>query len=130
MKETLQLSPGKMIGDWFLSYFETIIRLYGFVHQPCILPSFLTTRIFSLDFFRKRLTFEEEHILNFRKSLDIKFPWVEGPYVVKSRASLPITDNMLKSMGFSFGASINYDPHQVISNREDYPNKTQGNINM
>ena len=32
MKEMLQLSPSKMIGDWFLAKFETIIRLYGFVH--------------------------------------------------------------------------------------------------
>ena len=32
MKELLQLSPSKMIGDWFLSEFENIIILYGFVH--------------------------------------------------------------------------------------------------
>ena len=32
MKEMLQLSPSKMIGDWFLTEFETVIRLYGFVH--------------------------------------------------------------------------------------------------
>ena len=38
MKEALQLSPSKMIGDWFLSKFETIIRLYGFVHQPLWQP--------------------------------------------------------------------------------------------
>ena len=56
-------------------------------------------------------------------------------------------------MGFSLRATINYDPHQIISNRrqenknkpfehtevaglreapnsEDYPNKTPGNISM
>ena len=32
MKEILQLSLSKMIGDWFLSESETVIRLYGFVH--------------------------------------------------------------------------------------------------
>ena len=111
MKETLQLSPSKRIGHWFLwSKYETIISSYGFVHQPYILPSFLTTREFSLEFIRQRLTVEEEHILSFKKSLDIKFPWVEGPYVVKSRVSLPIIDNLLKSMGFSLRAAINYDP--------------------
>ena len=117
MKETLQLSPSKRIGDWFLSESETIIRLHGFVHQPYILPSFLTTRIFSLEFLRQKLTVEEELTLNFRNNLDIKFPWEEGPYVVKSRAALPIIDNLLKSMGFSLGVVINYDPHQVISKR-------------
>ena len=117
MKQTLQLSPSKRIGGWFLSESETIISLYGFVHQPYILPTFLKTRIFSLKFFRQRLTVEEEHILNFRKSLDIKFPWEEGPYVVKSRYALPTIDNLLKSMGFSLGAAINYDLHEVISKR-------------
>ena len=73
MKEILQLSPSKMIGDWFLSESEIVIILYGFVHQPYILPSFLTTRIFSLEFLRKKVTVEEEHILNFGKSLDMKF---------------------------------------------------------
>ena len=74
MKQMLQLSPNKRIGDWFLTEFETIIRLYGFVHQPYILPSFLTARIFSLDLVKKRLTIEEEHILSFRKILGINFP--------------------------------------------------------
>ena len=87
------------------------------MHQPYILPAFLTTRIFYLDFFIQRLIVKEEHILKFRKSLDIKFPWEEGPYVVKSRAALPIIDNFLRSMGFSLGFSINYDPHQAISKR-------------
>ena len=76
-----------------------------------------------------------------------------GPYVVKCRASIPIIENLLRSMGFSLGASINYDPHQVISKRreenknkpfehtevvgireaanwEDYTNKTPNNISM
>ena len=100
MKETLQLSPSKMIGDWFLSESETIIRLYGFVHCPYILPVFLTTNIFSLEFLRQKLAVEEDHILSFRKSLDIKFLCEEGPYVVKSRVALPIIDNLLRSMGF------------------------------
>ena len=85
------------------------------MHQTYILPFFLKNRISSLELFKQRLTVEEEHILNFSKSLDIKFPWEEGPYVVKSRVALPIIDNLLRSMGFSLGDAINYDPHQVIS---------------
>ena len=123
------------------------------MHQLYILPAFLTTRIFSLEFFRKRLTVEGEHILNFRESLDIKFPWVIGPYVIKSTTALPIIDNLLRSMGFSLGSPINYDAQQVISKRilenknnlfehtevdglrdvanwEDYPNNTPDNISM
>ena len=74
MKELLQLFPSKMAGDWFLVEEETIIRLYGFVHQPYVLLDFLTVRIFSLEFLRQKLTVEEEHILSFRKILDMKFP--------------------------------------------------------
>ena len=87
------------------------------MHHPYIFPSFLTTRIFSLYFFRQWLTVEEEHILNFSKRRDIKFSWEKGPYVVKSRVVLPIIDNLLRSIGISLGGSMNYDPHQVISIR-------------
>ena len=47
----------------------------------------------------------------------MKFPLEAGPYVVKSRAALPVIDNMLKSMGFPSRVAINYDPHQMISKR-------------
>ena len=52
----------------------------------------------------------------------MKFPWEAGPYVVKSRDSLPIIDNLLKGMGFSLGTTINYDTHQVISKRRQENN--------
>ena len=58
MREILQLSHSKMIGDWFLAELGTIIRLYGFVHQPYILPAFLTARVFSLELIKKILTVE------------------------------------------------------------------------
>ena len=116
MKEMLQLSP-KMIGDWFLTKFETIIRLYGFVHQPYILPAFLTIKNFPLELVRQRITIEEEHILSFRKSSGINFSRKVGPYSVKSRAALPLVNNLLRSMGFLLRQAINYGPHQVISKR-------------
>ena len=111
MKKTMHLSPNKRIGDWFLTNFEIIIRLYDFVHQPYILPAFLTIRIFSVELVRQRLTIEEEHILSFRKSSGINFPRKVGPYSVKSRATLPLVDNLLRTMGFPLVRAINYDPH-------------------
>ena len=74
MKEMLQLSPSKMIGDWFLTEFEIVIRMYGFVHHPYVLPSFLTVNIFSLELITQMLIVEEEHIICFKKSLGINFP--------------------------------------------------------
>ena len=99
----LQLYPSKRIGDWFLTESKTLIRLYGFVHQPYILPAFLKISIFSLELIRQRLTIEEEHILSFRKISGINFPWKMGPYIVKGRATLPLVDNLLRSIGFPLG---------------------------
>ena len=42
MRQLLQLSNNKKIGYWFLIEFGTTIRLYGFIHPPYILPTFLT----------------------------------------------------------------------------------------
>ena len=94
-----------------------IIRLYGFVHQPYILPSFLTARVFSLELIWKRLTVEEENFLNYKKSSNLISPWEVGPYTVRSRASLPLVGNLLKDMGFSLEQVVNYGPHQIISKR-------------
>ena len=41
MRQMLQLSNRKKIGDWFLIEFRTTIRLSDFVHQPYILSDFL-----------------------------------------------------------------------------------------
>ena len=40
-----------------------------------------------------------------------------GPYIVRSRAALPLVTNLLRGMGFSLGQVVNYDPHQIISKR-------------
>ena len=73
MMQILQLSNSKKIGDWFLIEFGTTIRLYGFMHPPYILPTFLTTRVFSLELIRQKLIVEEENFLNFKKSSNLIF---------------------------------------------------------
>ena len=117
MRQILQLSHSKMIGDCFLIEFGTIIRLYSFVHQPYILPAFLTAMVFSLELIKQRLTVEEEHFLNSKKSSNLIFPWEVGPYTVRSRVSLPLVGSLLKDMGFSLEQAVNYNPHQIISKR-------------
>ena len=90
MKEFLQFSPDKRIGDWFLLEEHTIIRVYGFTHEPYILPAFLTPRIFALELIRHNLIVENEHFINFRKASEIKFPWVVGPFIIKIKAAFPV----------------------------------------
>ena len=100
MKEMLQFSLEKRIGDWFLMEEGTVIRVYGFVHPPYVLPSFLTHIIFSLELIRKKLIVENEHFINFNKSYEIKFPFVVGPFIIKIKVSLLVEENLLKEMRF------------------------------
>ena len=53
MKELLELSPERRVGDWFLSEHNTVIRVYRFSHQPYILLAFLRVRVFALELIRK-----------------------------------------------------------------------------
>ena len=117
MKEFMQFSPEKRIGDWILLEEGTIIRVYGFTHEPYILPAFLTPIIFTWLLVRQKLIFENEHFINFRKSSEIKFPWVVGPFIIKSKDALTLVEILLKYIGFQTYTSINYDPHYIISIR-------------
>ena len=40
-----------------------------------------------------------------------------GPFTVKNKSALPMIENFLKEKGFAMEATINYDPHHIISNR-------------
>ena len=115
MKEMLQFLPERIIGDCFLMEEGIVIRVSGLFHQPYILPAFLTPMIFSLEMIRKKLIVENEHFINFKKSSEIKFPWVVGPFIIKSKDALPIIESFLKEMGFQTTTSINYHPHHIIS---------------
>ena len=95
----------------------TIIRVYGFVHQPYILPSFLNPRIFSLELIRHKLIVLNEHFINFKKSSEIKFPWVVDPFIIKRKDDLPIVEDLLKEMRFQTITVVNYVPHHIISIR-------------
>ena len=74
MRETLKFYPEKIIKDSFLSEHRKVIALYGFWHQPFVLPAFFTLRVYALELIKKRLIVENEHFMNFRKSSNIKFP--------------------------------------------------------
>ena len=97
MKSKMKLSL-EPIGDFFLFKDQTIIRVYGFSETPYVLPTFLTSMIFALEFIKERLRSETKHFLNFKKACNIKFHYNIGPFVIKSRSSLPIIEKLLKAM--------------------------------
>ena len=78
---------------------------------------FLTPKIFALELTRFKLIVENEHFINFKKSSEIKFPWVVGTFTIKRTDGLPVVENLLKEMKFQTDATINYDTHHVISIR-------------
>ena len=119
MKNILRISTEKRIGDWFLLEQGIVIRLYGFVHQCYLFPAFLTPRFFSMELITQKLIVETRHFLNFNKSIEIRYPWVVSPFIIKNRASLPMIQSLLKEMGFFIEFSINYDPHHVLFQTED-----------
>ena len=96
MKELLKFSLEKRIGDWFLMEEGIVIKVYGFFHHPYTLPAFLIPRIFALELIRKNLIVENEPSINFEKYSKIKFPWVVGPFIIKSKVALHVVENLLK----------------------------------
>ena len=96
---------------------HTIIKVYGFTHEPYIFPSFLTPRVVGLDFLIHELIVENEHFISFKKASEIKFPWVVGTFIIKNKYGLPIVETMLQNMNFKKAIAANYDPHHVISLR-------------
>ena len=115
MRTILQPSTEKRIGDWFLFENGTVIRLYGFVHPPYMFPTFLTPRVFSMEFIRQELIVENEHFLNFKKSSKNKFPLKVVPFIMKNKVALTIIEGLLQDMNFMKTSKINYDPHHIIS---------------
>jgi hypothetical protein len=117
MKSSLQPNPENRVGDWVLFMHSTVIWVYGYQEGPYLLPVFLTPRVFSLEFIRQRIISETKHFLKMHKASNLKFPFIIGPFVVKTRSCLPQIQAKLNEFGFTQLQGRKYDPHQVISKR-------------
>lgn len=95
---------------------HTTIRVYGFTGAPYILPSFMTSRVFSLEYIRQRLFTKDEQFLKAKKGCNIKFHYAIKPFVIKSSLTLPIVEKLLGSLNFQEAQRVNYDPKKIIAN--------------
>ena len=111
----LQSSLQDRTRDWILHKEFTVIRVYGFTGEPYSLPTFLTSRVFALEFMRQRLCAEEEHFRAFKKYYDVKFHLKVGPFIFKNKSALLVIEKLLEVMDFQKEEKMNYDPHQIIS---------------
>jgi hypothetical protein len=117
MRSYLQPNPENRVGDWVLFMHSTMIWVYGCHESPYLLPIFLTPRVFSLEFIRQRIISETEHFLKLHKASNLKFPFIIGPFIVKTRSCLSQIQAKLKEFGFAQLQGRRYDPHQIISKR-------------
>ena len=97
MKVSLQQ---ECIGDWFLMQKYSIIKVYGFLASPFMLPVYLTPLVFALELIRQRISADEDHFTSHQKDSWIKCPINFGPFVVKKPATLPMVEKVLKDMKF------------------------------
>ena len=105
------------IGDWFLFLKYIVIRVYGFEHQPYMLPSFLTPQIFSLEVLRQRLHSDELHFSSKKQTSTFKVPITVGPFTVRNRAAIKLIDDMMSCFSFARDFSCQYDPLHIISKK-------------
>jgi hypothetical protein len=117
MRSYLHPNIENRVGDYVLFMHLIVISVYGCHESPYLLPIFMTPRVFSLEFIMQRIIFETEHFLKLRKSSNLKFLFIIGPFIVKGRYFLSQIQENLKELCFSQLQRRIYDPHQIISKR-------------
>ncbi len=87
-----------LVGNWFLSQDHSLIKVFGFIGTPYILPVFLTSSIFSLELMRQRIQIDIEHFTSpkLKKNAWIKYPLVVGNYILKKDTALPLIKETLR----------------------------------
>ena len=121
MIQELQPTPPLATGDWFLYEEHTIIRVYGFGGKPFILPAFITPRIFTMEFIRKKLASDELHFSDKIRKIPKTFriPTELGPFIIKSQQAYDIVKEKLKKMKFPTVGPWTYDPKGIILRLKD-----------
>jgi hypothetical protein len=123
-KKLLQLSPDKRVGDWYIFENFTETRVYGSELQPFLLLTFLTPRIFALEFIRQRLNYDYIHFVSRKYKANFKLNKDIGHVIVNARSTMQVATNLVSAMGFPQGEPWKYDPHSVISSKRISHGKT------
>lgn len=74
--------------------------VYGLEEELYLLPTFLTRRIYYLDYIRKRLVSNHLHFVIHNKATTFKLHQKIGPFAVKSRTTKKIVEDLLKDLNF------------------------------
>ena len=75
--------PDMRIGDLFLYEDLIVLRVYGFEQEPYKLPNFLTPKVFSMEYTRKRFIYGHIHFIHLKHQRNFLSPKELGPFLVK-----------------------------------------------
>jgi hypothetical protein len=98
MKSSMQPNPENMVGDQVFFMHNIVIWVYGYQEGTYLLHVFLNPRVFFLDFIKQR---ETEHFIKIHKAYNLNFPFITGPFVVKTRSCLPQIQAKLSKFGLT-----------------------------
>jgi len=79
-----------------------------------MLPTFLTDRIFALEYIRKRFISDHDHFSSRRATVTFHLPHDVGPFIAKHRFALDHVEKMLAGMHFPRATKWRYEPHYNI----------------
>ena len=79
--------------------------MYGSKFKPFKFPSFLTMRVFPLEFIRQSLNVDDIHFIPRRKMTNFKPKREVPPFIVVNRSTLQVVESMLWGLGLEQGES-------------------------
>ena len=126
IRTIIHLTPEVALGYWYLFETYTMIRFYGFNGEPYMLPSFMTSRIFSLEFIRQKLHYDITHFSKDKQLETFQLPQEVKLFGVRGKETPGLVGNMLKEMGFDKDTKWKYDPRYIITRMKRTKKGKQG----
>jgi hypothetical protein len=102
------------VGDWLLSKYYKMIRLYGLEFNPFILPLFLTLILFPLEYDRKMFNVDEFHYHPKHENIYFSFPFKILFYV---HNNLKVEDLVKGFKDLMFFRNMNHGDMILISSQ-------------
>jgi hypothetical protein len=87
VQRILHLSDNTKTGDWYLYKYYTEIRVYGWDLAPYKLPKYLPVRIFSLEYIRQIINFDDIHFVSLKKKQQLRIKGQIGSFICNNRGT-------------------------------------------
>jgi hypothetical protein len=113
-KKILQLCLELSTCDWYLYQGYTIIHVYGCKLEPYFLPMYIPSQFFSLEYFRKKLSYRL-HFVSKRQKSSFALPYQVFSLIVKHRYTFDTISKSILSLDLKKEDAWKYDPNQIIS---------------